>query len=203
MKYIKYKETVYIEFETPTEYYEWFQNNYSTEYIKRIYTKPKTIEELNSMIYYQGHGYLKMNNYLRNLENPYDKNNEKNQIHIRVREIQNFINQNEVNNNLSLYRFVGEKEYRYLLQKKKKPKIVKQFLSTTTVPAYCNDLRYNTGKLIKILLSKGSNAIAFTDTNKRNPECEILLPYNSQLKFLNYDEKRIPIFQQFYDLTEL
>lgn len=122
MKHLQYKGNDYIEFETPDEYYKWFQKNYSSEYIKKISTIPKTIEELNSILYYQGHGYLKINNYLRNLKNPHIIKKENNQTHVRIKEIQDFINQNTINNNLVLYRFVGGKEYQYLMKKKEQHK---------------------------------------------------------------------------------
>lgn len=102
-----------------------------------------------------------------------------------------------------LYRFSPQIEYKYLIKHKKKIKPIKQFLSTTTIPKFCNDDRYNKNLLIKILINKNSKAIAFTDVNKKHIECEILLPYNSQLKFLYYDKEKIPVFQQFYSITQL
>ncbi len=191
MKTIFYSNINFLEFEIPNEYYEWISSNYNENYFNQIY-KFDNYDNMSPILLYKGQQYNKINRYLRNtypkIEDDYDK-----QMIEKVKNIQNFIINNPIKENLITYRYVCEKEYKFLCHCKRKIKIINQFLSTTATPHFCTDHRYNTGKLIKILLLKNTPAIVFTDINKKIPECEVLLPFKIQLKFLQF-EQQYPVF---------
>ena len=159
---------------------EWVMQNYK---MSEIDVLKEMLRGINALVLYKGNGALNMNRSIR--EGKTDK---------FVNELQDFLKERTIPDNIVVTRFVDYSEKSVLHKKTRNGNFYeyKGFLSTTLLPSeYGMEEICRRRSRIKIYIPKGAKGTYIPEINKTLPEFEILLANGTKLHRVGLDEYQV------------
>ena len=176
-------------FKTKEAVENWVKQNYTEEQLGRLQISRYESTDVSwAYVAYKGNLSEKINSALR--EEP-----SKIMTDEWLKEFQEFISTYFIPEDITVYRFVSNKEYCWLDRATRwgKTCVYNGFLSTTLLKNRYRELysRVHRRMVVKIIVPKGTKGTYLPEVNPDMPEFEVLFPHGTRLKRIGIDKYTI------------